>query len=166
MYFQGVYNFNQFSYFTTQLSTGTSMTGKPESIAIFLTSASTSDEDSSDVEGSSLSSNKRMKTDIDFGTIEIEINKRQLEETHTKSIPTSHNTLPTKLLPIDPILILKDRPNKPALKSCTIPREEKDIRTRLECDCVSNCGRSRDCLNSSCKSGTKSCVNLYPFYFS
>ena len=145
------------------------MTGKTEAIAIFLTSASTSDEDSSDVEGSSLSSNKIMKTDIDFGTSQIENNKRQLEEIQTKSIVTekpNQNTLPTKLLPIDPILILKDRPNKPTLKNCNILREETDIKPRLECDCVSNGGRSIDCLNSSCKSGTMGCDIVMHFNFS
>ena len=139
------------------------MTGKTESIAIFLTSASTSDEDSSDMEENIISSKKRMKTDIDFGPNLIENNKLQSEETQAKTViveKSSQNTLPTKLLPTDPILILKDRPNKPALKSCNISREEKDIKIRVECDCVSNSSRSTDCLSSSCKSGTKDCVSL------
>ena len=147
------------------------MSRKTESVTILLTTPSTSDEDASDIEDNSFGSNKRMKTDIDFGsTIQIENNIRQLKEDHPIKnvvVPTteksSSNIVPNKLLPTDPILILKDRPNKPALKSCsnstntfsTRETVEKDVKNRLEsCDCLAN-GRSIDCLNSTCHLGIK-----------
>ena len=143
------------------------MSRKTESVTILLTTPSTSDEDASDIEENSFGSSKRMKTDIDFGsTIQIENNKRQLKEDPIKNVITEKSSPnnPTKLLPIDPILILKDRPNKPALKSCSISstfsqreqhREENNLRKRLDsCDCLAN-GRSIDCLNSTCHLGKK-----------
>ena len=141
-----------------------------ESVTILLTTPSTSDDDASDIEENSFDSSKRMKTDIDFGSpIQVENNKRHLKEDHPIKnvvVPTteksSPNNVPTKLLPTDPILILKDRPNKPALKSCSnstntfSTREaERDVKNRLEsCDCLAN-GCSIDCLNSTCHLGIK-----------
>ena len=141
-----------------------------ESVTILLTTPSTSDDDASDIEENSFDSNKRMKTDIDFGSpIQVENNKRHLKEDHPIKnvvVPTTEksnpNIVPTKLLPTDPILILRDRPNKPALKSCNnssntfLTREvEKDVKKRLDsCDCLAN-GRSIDCLNSTCHLGRK-----------
>ena len=162
------------------------MSRKTESVTILLTTPSTtSDEDASDIEENSFGSSKRMKTDIDFGSaIQIENNKRQLKEDHPIKnvvVPTTEksnpNIVPTKLLPTDPILILRDRPNKPALKSCNnssntfLTREvEKDVKKRLDsCDCLAD-GRSIDCLNSTCHLGRKvasiNCViDFEPTYY-
>ena len=155
-------------YFDVNEISGTSMSRKTESVTILLTTPSTSDEDASDIEENSFGSSKRMKTDIDFGsTIQIENNKRQLKEDPIKNVVTEKSSPnnPTKLLPTDPILILKDRPNKPALKSCSISstfsreqqREEKGVRRRLDSwNCLAD-GRSIDCVNSTCHLGKKSC---------
>ena len=145
------------------------MTRKGESVAIFLTSPSTSDDDTSDMEENSLSSSIGIKTNIDFGSNQEEGNQRQFEEPSKNTVveQSSQNTHSTKMLPIDPILILKDRPSKPALKSCNMSRgEDKDMKIRLDCDCISNGSQ----INTKCNHGKKSYLGLMlvlsiAFYF-
>ena len=144
------------------------MRRKCEPVAIILTSPSISDEDDSDIEANNKGLGKRMKEDSDPGMKQPESNINAFEEQKKytiveKSSPNTHPT--TKLIPIDPILILKDRPSKPALKSCTLSREDKDVKVRLcNCDFISN----DSTLDSSCSihtQGDQSCCNSMHNYF-
>ena len=92
------------------------MRRKGESVAIFISSPSSSDEDASDIEENNKVLDKRTKTDLDSGTKQTENNIKTFEETTKITIieKSSHNIHSTKVLPIDPILILKERPSKPA----------------------------------------------------
>ena len=137
---------------------GTSKMRKGESVTIFLTSPSTSDDEASEVDDNSFSSSKGMKRSVEFGKTQVENSEWQKEEPTKnviveKSFQSPHTT---KVLSTDPILILKDRPRKPVLKSGTTSKEDKDIKITLDWDSIPN-GNNTESWSSTYNQGTMSC---------
>ena len=137
---------------------GTSRMRKGESVTIFLTSPSTSDDEASEVDDNSFSSSKGMKRSVEFGKTQGENSEWQKEEPTKnviveKSFQSPHTT---KVLSTDPILILKDRPRKPVLKSGTTSKEDKDIKITLDWDSIPN-GNNTESWSSTYNQGTMSC---------
>ena len=143
------------------------MRRKVEPVAIFLTSPSSSDEDASDNEKQDKSVGKRMRrASGNSSTKQTENNSKTCEQEAENTIvqDSSEKTHSDLFGQTDPVLNLKDRPNKPALKGTNFSREDKDIKVGRDCDHISN----YKTFNSLCppyNQGNQSCCYLLIYYF-
>ena len=100
-----------------------------ERVAVFLTSPSTSEDDTSDIdEGiSSLSKQNCRNSDTNVKEKELdEINEVTGKPRGRKSKTQEANSNKVPLVSVDPVLILKDRPKKPSLKYSKVSSDNKD----------------------------------------
>ena len=141
------------------------MIKKGERVAVFLTSPSTSDEDTSDLDESisSLSKKNCQKSDTNAKEKEIKkINELTRKPTGRKPKTEEANSNKVPLVSVDPVLILKDRPKKPSLKYSKVLGEDKDTNLSHE---DRSLGSDHTLLCPARNPGDQSEINLLNIYF-
>ena len=136
-----------------------------ERVAVFLTSPSTSEDDTSDIdEGiSSLSKQNYHNSDTNVKEKEIdEINEVTGKPRGRKSKTQEANSNKVPLVSVDPVLILKDRPKKPSLKYSKVLGEDKDTNLSHE---DRSLGSDHTLLCPARNPGDQSEINLLNIYF-